>query len=89
MQFNLLEEQWIPALRHNGDVQRVGVRTALTEAASIRQLAASNPMDNVAILRFLLAVLYWCRGSPRDHDNDRKSDLLPAEWLAKLDAHPE
>ena len=32
--------------------------------ARIRQIAASNPMDRMAILRFLLALLYWCKGNP-------------------------
>jgi len=59
MTFNLLKENWIPVLYANGRPARVGIRTALTEAGRIRQLAASNPMDNVALLRFLLAVLLW------------------------------
>jgi len=62
--FNLIDAPWIPILRRDGMVQRVGIRKALTEAGSIRQIAASNPMDNVALLRFLLAVLYWCKGDP-------------------------
>lgn len=44
MEFNLLTERWIPVLRTNGRAERVGIRTALTEAGSIRQFAASNPM---------------------------------------------
>lgn len=55
--FNLVEEGWIPVLRRNGRFERVGIRTALTESGSIRQIAASNPMDDVSLLRFLLAVL--------------------------------
>lgn len=63
-EFNLLTENWIPVLYCNGDWTRVGIRKALTEAHRIRVIAASNPMDRVAILRFLLAVLYWCQGNP-------------------------
>lgn len=59
--FNLLESPWIPVLWRDGCVGRVGIRCALTEAGRIRQIAASNPMDNVALLRFLLAVLMWCK----------------------------
>lgn len=59
--FNLLEEDWIPVLRTNGKPDRVGIREALTTAGRIRQIAATNPMDRVAVLRFLLAVLYWCK----------------------------
>lgn len=47
MSFNLLQENWIPVLYTNGHPDRVSIRTALTEAHEIRQIAASNPMDNV------------------------------------------
>jgi hypothetical protein len=59
--YNLLVKPWIPILRIHGKPDRVGIRTALIEAGRIRQIAASNPMDNVALLRFLLAVLQWCK----------------------------
>ncbi|MDP8239698.1 MAG: type I-E CRISPR-associated protein Cse1/CasA [Candidatus Hatepunaea meridiana] len=47
MCYNLLEENWIPVLYHNGDWKRVGIRRALEDAGNIRQIAASNPMDRV------------------------------------------
>jgi hypothetical protein len=50
---NLLVERWIPVLWKNGKTSRVGIRDALTQAGKIRQIAASNPMDNVALLRLL------------------------------------
>lgn len=86
--FNLLVEKWIPVLRANGRPARVSIRDALTEAGGIRQIAASNPMDNVALLRFLLAVLYWCKGDPPgDGENDQilAAGRFPADWFAKLD----
>lgn len=58
MSFNLLTQPWIPVLYANGRFDRVGICQALIEAERIRQIAASNPMDNVALLRFLLAVLH-------------------------------
>ncbi|NLX97788.1 MAG: type I-E CRISPR-associated protein Cse1/CasA [Rhodopirellula sp.] len=87
MPFNLLTEAWIPVLWIDGQPGRVGIRDALTRAGMIRQIAASNPMDNVALLRFLLAVLMWCK-------EDAKSSLaalddrgagIPENWLAKLE----
>ena len=64
MNYNLLEEKWIPVLWKDGHSGRVGIIEALTEAGRIRQIAASNPMDRLAILRFLLALLYWCKRNP-------------------------
>ena len=61
-------------------MERVGILGALEKADRIRQIAASNPMDRVAILRFLLAVLYWCKGNP---DGPPVSSL-PAEWFSRL-----
>ncbi len=47
MNYNLLDEKWIPVLYRDGTWDRVGVRKALEDAARIRQIAASNPMDRL------------------------------------------
>jgi len=80
--YNLLEEKWIPVLRKNGIADRVNVIEALTQASQIREIAASNPMDRVAILRFLLALLYWCKGNPPGKFPDER---FPSDWFKKLD----
>ncbi|MDA8105802.1 MAG: type I-E CRISPR-associated protein Cse1/CasA [Nitrospiraceae bacterium] len=82
MNYNLLEEKWIPILWKDGNADRVGIIEAFTQAGRIRQIAASNPMDRVAILRFLLALLYWCQGNPPDKIPDNP---FPADWFRKLD----
>ena len=81
---NLLTMDWIPVLRTNGRPDRVGIREALTQAGSIRQIAASNPMDNVALLRLLLAVLQWCKPTLDDDEPQalNGADGIPAVWLA-------
>lgn len=87
--YNLLDEQWIPVLYRDGTYKRVGIRTALEEAGQIRQIAASNPMDNVALLRFLLAVLLWCKDDVKcalATLSDRSTGIHE-DWLAKLDDH--
>jgi hypothetical protein len=81
MNYNLLEEKWIPVLWKEGNTNRVGIIEALTEAGRIRQIAASNPMDRVALLRFLLALLYWCKGNPPYKIPD---DSFPPDWFKKL-----
>ncbi|MDZ4817637.1 MAG: type I-E CRISPR-associated protein Cse1/CasA [Planctomycetota bacterium] len=86
MSFNLIEEQWIPILRTNGAPDRVGIRNALINAGDIRLTAASNPMDNITLLRFMLAVLMWCK--PSMSDEDRKvlngGTGIPEEWITNL-----
>jgi hypothetical protein len=39
-------------------------------------------MDRLAILRFLLALLYWCEGNPPDQQNSISS--FPSDWFKKL-----
>lgn len=89
--YNLLEEEWIPVLYSNGYYRRVGIRTALLEAGRIRQIAASNPMDNVALMRLLLAVLQWCK--PNLTDEDRKelegASGIRKDWVKGLGTEKE
>ncbi len=89
MSYNLLDVKWIPVLYRNGDWEQVGIRRALEDAGRIRQVAASNPMDRAAILRFLLAVLYWCRGSPTGGENADKTAPIAPKWFTRLSAEPD
>lgn len=87
--YNLIEEKWIPVLYCNGKRDRLGILHALTRAGTIRQIAASNPMDRAALLRFLLAVLMWCKESAKSaiaHLGEN-SEGIPEEWLAGLKEH--
>ena len=86
MKYNLLEEKWIPVLYKDGKggiCPRVNIIEAFTEASRIREIAASNPMDRLAILRFLLALLYWCKGNPPDETDSISS--FPSDWFKTLD----
>ncbi len=87
MTYNLLTEGWIPVLFRDGRFERVGIRSALTQAGHIRQIAASNPLDNVALLRFLLALLMWCRKDLKSalEALEQNNPSVPENWLAKLD----
>ncbi len=84
MDYNLLDEKWIPVLYRDGRWERVGIRKAIKDAAQIRQIAASNPMDRVATLRFLLGLLYWCKGNPPNDANTDIGESLPLDWLSRL-----
>jgi hypothetical protein len=81
--YNLLEEEWIPVLYQNGEYARLGIKKTLEDAHIIRQIATSNPMDRVALIRFLLAILYWCKGNPAE--NDQLPEKFPMEWFKKLE----
>lgn len=87
MIYNLLEEKWIPVLWSDGKASRVGIRDALTQAGRVRRIAAPNPMDNLSLLRFLVAVLHWCKTRVDKEDLDRvhSEQAVPRDWLNKLD----
>ena len=84
--YNLLDKEWIPVLWRDGHKEgrsdRVGIIAALENAHRIRQIAAANPMDRIAILRFLLALLYWCKPEPPAEKESITS--FPADWFAKI-----
>ena len=56
--FNLTEESWIRVMTAEGRVETVTLSEALTRAHAYRGLAGETPTQDVAMLRFLLAVLY-------------------------------
>jgi CRISPR type I-E-associated protein CasA/Cse1 len=91
--FNLLHEPWIPILRQNGKAEKVGILAALTQAALIRQIAASNPLDNVSLLRLLLALLIWSKSrlSREELESIRQPGTLgiPIAWLQQLITQPD
>ena len=66
----------------------VFIKEAFSQAGKIRQIAASNPMDRVAIIRFLLAILYWCKNPPTDSELT-KLKSFPEDWFTKLDENKE
>ena len=87
MQYNLCDENWIPVLYRNGEFKRVSILTALHEAGRISQIATSNPMDRVALLRFLLAIVYWCQGNPSSPEQVNEliqANRFPDDWFGKL-----
>lgn len=84
MNHNLVTEPWIPVLFHNGAVKYLGIKETFLQAHSIRQIAATNPMDKLSIIRLLLAILYWCKGNPVDVTN-----RFPFNWFRKLDDNHE
>ena len=87
MCFNLLDAKWIPVIWRDGKSDRIGICDALTKAPEIREVCAASPLDTVALYRFLLAVLQWCKPDPTDDAiaKARRERVFPEEWLTKLE----
>ncbi|RLB35768.1 MAG: hypothetical protein DRH12_16420, partial [Deltaproteobacteria bacterium] len=84
--YNLVVEDWIPVVFDDGTFRKVGIWEALVLAGRIRRIAASNPLDNASLFRFLLAILYWCRPEITREELDmlQGASGVPAEWLERL-----
>lgn len=69
--FNLVDEPWIPCLRHDGTPVDLSLRETLVQAHALRMVADDAPQTTAAILRLLLAIMHRVFG-PADRE----------EWLA-------
>jgi len=87
--FNLLNEKWIPVIRGDGSTDRLGILGVFRQAHRIRQFGASNPMDRIALFRFFLALLYWCKGNPSETCLAEAEDSFPPAWFAKIEENHE
>lgn len=87
--FNLLDSPWIPALWNDGRFARLGISEALRRSGEIRQIAVSNPLDRVALLRFLLAVLMWRQENAKNalEMSIQAGRGIPKDWLTGLQEH--
>jgi hypothetical protein len=87
--YNLLEENWIPVLRKDGRNSRVGIKEALTQAGEIRQIALASPLDFFAVHRFMLTLLYWkatlAGGVPQLREMLMKDQAVPSVVLDGID----
>ncbi len=82
--YNLLDEKWLPVLTLRGKNEKLGIIETLEQAASIRQIAPSNPMDRFAVFRFLLAVCYWCADRTK-MPFSKNGSKIPSEWIIFLE----
>jgi len=80
--YNLLEEKWIPVL---WQYDRVGVIEALECAGGIRCIALASPLDLFAVHRFMLTLLYWkadlAGGVERVRESLLKDEKIPSTVL--------
>jgi len=58
VQFNLVDEPWLPCIRTGGQPIELGLYDALTQAHTLRELHGETPLGTAALHRLLLAVLH-------------------------------
>lgn len=61
--FNLVDRPWIPVVMNDGAVNDVSLRDLFARSEEISEIATGNPIQDIAILRFAVAVLYRVFGA--------------------------
>lgn len=64
MEFNLVDDDWIPVVLTDGTSAEVSLRSVLTHAGRIRSLALDAPSQIPPVMRLLLAVLHRALQGP-------------------------
>lgn len=98
--FNLVEEPWIKVIDQVGRNRLLSLQEVFTDAANIRDLAGEMRSQDLAILRFLLAILttiysrvdfdgqpYDWIDEPEDFDRDDLVDTWANIWNAGNFSH--
>ena len=93
MNYNLLEEKWIPVLWKDGKSNSVSIIEALKEAGECRCITLASPLDLFAVHRFMLTLLYWksdlAGGVEKVRESLLKKNRIPNKVLdgIKQDSH--
>ncbi len=88
-QWNILEKAWIDAAGLDGSWRLISPLEAIAEAPALRMLAASSPLDEFAIHRFITTLMYWKADAAGGLSILRAALLkgtVPSELLAAISA---
>lgn len=80
MKYNLLNSPWIHVIYKDSRTAWLSIFELMNEIRSVN-LAYCNPMDKIAVFRFLLALSYWCYNNTGLEIEDR---TIPQKWIVFL-----
>jgi CRISPR system Cascade subunit CasA len=83
--FNLIDDPWILAQRHDGTTETFSLTGLLNEARHLARIAGDLPTQALPILRLTLAVLHQALDGPADGEEWRRlwrEKRLPAKRIA-------
>ncbi|WP_432144258.1 type I-E CRISPR-associated protein Cse1/CasA [Streptomyces sp. bgisy084] len=64
MQFNLVDDDWLPVVFTDGSTGEVSLRAVLLRATEVRSLALDNPSQTPPVIRLLLAIVHRAMNGP-------------------------
>lgn len=87
-EFNLLEEPWLMLMRSDGATEELSLKDAFAHAHEYRRIAGESPLQDVAVLRLMLAVLHSVFGRydiegnylPLNSNTDAEADDVLQRW---------
>ncbi len=65
IQFNLLDEPWLPCITLTGATENYSIRTVLEQAQRIREIADPSPLVTASLHRLLLAIIHRVVDGPK------------------------
>ncbi len=93
--FNLVREKWIPCADTSGNIALVSIYEALTEGTQWTEIRCPSPLQTVAVLRVLLAILYracpvkdegdWAKYWNGQQFDSKELDAYFAQWEHAFD----
>lgn len=83
--FNLIDQPWIPVRMLDGERVSLSLRDVLIQADQVRTIEDASPLTQVALHRFLLAVLHRALEGPKvvDEAADWFQNGLPAQRIER------
>jgi CRISPR system Cascade subunit CasA len=88
LQFDVRTEPWLPVLEPGDSVREVGLLDALRRAHELRDLATASPLEYVAAIRLLVAIVHRALDGPRTEQDGRvlyRSGRIPDQVLRYLE----
>jgi CRISPR system Cascade subunit CasA len=99
MEFNLIEEHFIPCVITNGQSRAFSLRDVLAQAHEIAEIRDNSPLVTAALHRLLLAILHRCFGPKSNaeraailragHFEKKRLDEYLARWRDRFDLFHE
>lgn len=82
--FNVVINTWVRVITTAGKHATLTVPEVFQQAGQIRDLDYSNPMDRLAVTRFLISLLYWSEGAQDRKASDSTQTLLGKDFFANV-----
>ena len=82
IEFNLLHEPWILAMKDDGAIEAMSIISVFEQAHKIRSLSGELPTQDMSVFRLLLAILYATDRHSENGDRFNDPDKAVDAWFS-------